>query len=425
MVSSETYEVAFADPPGTNLAGIPTTNLKLFSPYVSHGLPYDVACAKHVSETFHAKRVYIIASGTLARTSDKVERLITAIGKDNVVGVRKGMTPHTPWSEILSIAGECRKLDVDCVVTLGAGSTTDGAKIVVLALANDIQTPQQLARYSVESQDVPDNIAQPTVPLITIPTSLSGGEYFSLGGGTDDSTHHKQGFLHSGMGSKLIILDPELCVTTPPYHWLSTGIRSVDHCVEALCCLTATEKSDKKAEAGLRQLVPNLLKCKRDPNDVEARRQCQLAVVNAMDNIRAGIPMGGSHAIGHQLGPLGVPHGITSCIMCPAVMKYNIKHGKDPEIFKRQEKVRKLLWSEPEVAHTLRNASLDSNSDLGDLLDAIIRALGLPRTLSEVGVTDKEISGLSTRALEDFWAPTNPIPLLKPEQVTEILMEVK
>lgn len=132
MVSSETYEVAFADPPGTNLAGIPTTNLKLFSPYVSHGLPYDVACAKHVSETFHAKRVYIIASGTLARTSDKVERLITAIGKDNVVGVRKGMTPHTPWSEILSITGECRKLDVDCVVTLGAGSTTDGAKIVVL-----------------------------------------------------------------------------------------------------------------------------------------------------------------------------------------------------------------------------------------------------------------------------------------------------
>ncbi len=143
---------------------------------------------------------------------------------------------------------------------------------------------------------------QPTVPLITIPTSLSGGEYFSLGGGTDDSTQHKQGFLHSGMGSKLVILDPELATLTPEYHWLSTGVRSMDHCVEALCCLTATPASDATAEKGLRLLVPSLLRCKADAKDIEARRKCQLAVIHAMESVRAGIPMGGSHAIGHQLG---------------------------------------------------------------------------------------------------------------------------
>lgn len=104
------------------------------------------------------------------------------------------------------------------------------------------------------------------------------------------------------MGSKLIILDPELCLTTPEYHWLSTGVRSLDHCVESLCCLDGTSTSDEKAEKGLRLLAPNLIKCKADPNDVQARQQCQLAVCLAMDNIRAGIPMGGSHAIGHQLG---------------------------------------------------------------------------------------------------------------------------
>ena len=116
------------------------------------------------------------------------------------------------------------------------------------------------------------------------------------------------------MGSRLIILDPELCLTTPPYHWLSTGVRSLDHCVEAMCCLTATPSSDKKAEGGLRLLAPSLLRCKADPNDVEARRRCQLAVGPAMDNVRAGIPMGGSHAIGHQLGekhPLPSAHYLT------------------------------------------------------------------------------------------------------------------
>ena len=169
-------------------------------------------------------------------------------------------------------------------------------------LANDISEPSQLSRYSVESHDIPADVKQPTVPLITIPTSLSGGEYFSLAGGTEDATNNKNGFLHSGMGSKLVVLDPELCTLTPEYHWLSTGVRSIDHCVEALCCLDATPKSDEFAEQGLRLLVPNLLRCKDDLTDVQARLNCQKAVRLAMANVRAGIPLGGSHAIGHQLG---------------------------------------------------------------------------------------------------------------------------
>jgi alcohol dehydrogenase class IV len=246
-----------------------------------------------------------------------------------------------------------------------------------------------------------------------------------LAGGTDTETNHKQAFLHSGMGSKLIVLDPELCLTTPEYHWLSTGIRSMDHCVEALCSLEATAKSDEKAERGLRLLVPNLIKCKNSPDDVEARGQCQLAVVLAMDNVRAGIPMGGSHAIGHQLGPLGVPHGITSCLMCPAVMKYNLKYGTDPEIPRRQELVKSILWSEPEIEKAFVAAELNRDSaDLGDLLDCVIRAVGMPRTLTELNIQQEQISGLAERALHDQWSPTNPIPLVRKEQVAEILRAV-
>ncbi|KAK3073518.1 hypothetical protein LTR53_004857 [Teratosphaeriaceae sp. CCFEE 6253] len=283
MTAEETYRPAFTDPPGKNLAGIPISELDLPTPYLSYGLPFDEACAKHVRETFQASRVYVVASRSLAANTDKVDRLVAALGTDRVVGVRKGITPHTPWSEILQIAAECRAAGANCVVTLGAGSVTDGAKLVVLCLANDIRDPERLARFSVESTDVPNLIRPPEVPLITIPTSLSGGEYFSLAG--------------------------DLCQTTPEYHWLSTGIRGVDHCVEAMCSLNATVESDGKAEQGLRLLIPGLLRCKADPTDIAARRQCQLATPLGMGSVRAGITMGGSHAIGHQLGPLGVPHG--------------------------------------------------------------------------------------------------------------------
>lgn len=128
----ETYKPAFTEPPGTNLAGIPIKGLQLPSPWVSYGRPYYESCAKHIRETFSASKVYIIASTSLSRDTDALEKLLDAIGKNKVAGVRKGMTPHTPWSEVLSIADECRTAGADCVVTLGAGSLTDGAKLVVL-----------------------------------------------------------------------------------------------------------------------------------------------------------------------------------------------------------------------------------------------------------------------------------------------------
>ena len=64
-------------------------------------------------------------------------------------------------------------------------------------------------------------------------------------------------------GPALVILDPTLTADTPEFIWLSTGVRAIDHCVEIMCSLSATEKSDQDASSGLRLLVPGLLRCKR------------------------------------------------------------------------------------------------------------------------------------------------------------------
>lgn len=61
------------------------------------------------------------------------------------------------------------------------------------------------------------------------------------------------------MGAELLILDPALTISTPKKIWLSSGIRSVDHCVEGLCSFHATAENDIEATKGLRLLVPNLL----------------------------------------------------------------------------------------------------------------------------------------------------------------------
>lgn len=116
MSAPETYRRAFPD-----------SDL----PYISYGVPYPETCAYHVENTFKAERVYIIASKTLSTNTNALERLKDALGS-KVAGVRIGMKPHTYWSEILSVTEDCRRSKADLMITLGAGSLTDAAKIVSL-----------------------------------------------------------------------------------------------------------------------------------------------------------------------------------------------------------------------------------------------------------------------------------------------------
>jgi len=286
------------------------------------------------------------------------------------------------------------------------------------ALANNATSPQDLEVLTADRERPADvQVQPPYAPVVSIPTSLSGGEYQSMAGGTEDATRQKHPFKDPIRGPVLVILDPELTTTTPDQYWLSTGIRAVDHCVETMCSLQSTDEADRVAAEGLKMLVPGLLRCKKDKKDLEARLHCQLGVIKAMEAVKNGVPMGGSHAIGHQLGPLGVGHGETSCVMLPTICKFNAKVNVD-----RQEKVKDVLWADEEVKKVLQGRGLDEQvADLGDMLDGVISELGMPRSLKAVNVGKEQFDKLAMNSLKDHWSATNPIPLVDKDQIIEIL----
>ena len=146
----EVFRPAFDEPPAAVVYSN-TDPKTLVSPSISYRLPYTEACSKHVRSTFGCSRVYIICSGTLSRETDKLELLVEKLKKDGVevVGVMKGVRPHTPWSQIMKITNEAREAKADCLVTLGAGSITDCAKIVVLVrYPADMRAFVSLTRHS-------------------------------------------------------------------------------------------------------------------------------------------------------------------------------------------------------------------------------------------------------------------------------------
>jgi alcohol dehydrogenase class IV len=97
-------------------------------PHISTGIPFPAACAHHITNTFKASKVYIIVSNSISKT-ENFTKLQDALG-DKIVGVRKGIKPHTPWDDVLEIVKDIQKGGADIIITLGAGSLTDGAKVV-------------------------------------------------------------------------------------------------------------------------------------------------------------------------------------------------------------------------------------------------------------------------------------------------------
>lgn len=393
---------------------------------VSYGLPFDKAAARHIIGTLSCQRTYIVASKGLASHSDSLVKLENALHHKHV-GTWMGMPAHTPYDALIPILRDIREKAADCLVTLGGGSLADGAKLLTYALANGVESVEDLVRLEASylkldleavSRGEDSSLGNaPTVPLVFIPTTLSGAEYSKFAGCTNPTNRMKVQFTHPGMLAKILILDGELCRSTPDWVWRSTGVRAIDHCVENICSSRPKPESDDACLEGLGLLTRSLLRYVKEPDDMAARLDCQLGCNKAMTGLTMYVPCGASHGIGHNLGPLGVGHGQTSCILLPSVMKYNA-----PANSQRQKIIMDKLWSEPEVAQVLEKRGLvEGKVDAGDMLRAVFDELDMPRSLESVGVGREQWDQLARNSLADSFCHANVIPLVEAQQIKDIL----
>jgi len=355
--------------------------------------------ASELVERFGVSRVLLMASGTLRRETHEVARLEAALDR-KVAGVFDRMPAHSPRKAVLAAVEMARAADADLIVTLGGGSITDAAKAVQLALANDLHEPGDFDRLIGRPAS---DMAAPTIRQISIPTTLSAGEFSALAGVTDEATGAKHLLMHPLVVPRAVILDPAVTVHTPEWLWLSTGIRAVDHCVEGVCSLESHPFGDAQGLKGLQLLARGLPAAKADPGDLDARLDCQMGAWLSMGPLTSGVPMGASHGIGYVLGARhGVPHGHTSCIMLPSVMRWNAPANAD-----RQTSVSAAMGS-PEA-------------DAADLLHRLIQDLGMPRTLRAAGIAEPDLPAIAEGAMGTPWIPRNPRPIPSPAEVREIL----
>jgi maleylacetate reductase len=302
-----------------------------------------------------AKRALAIASpsgrAAAGRTLEELGERLAHL----VVGVRE----HVPTDDVESTREVADRVDADCLVAIGGGSSIGLAKGVAL---------------------------DRSAPIVAVPTTYSGSEMTPFYGVT--SQGRKRTGRADRVQPRVVLYDPALTTTLPRSVTASTGMNAVAHCVEALYAHDATPISSLMAEEGLRCLAEGLPASTGDPTDLGARSTALYGAFLAGSAL-AATTMGLHHRICHVLGgTYGLPHGEANAVMLPHVARFN-------------------ATAAPRALG--RVASALSHTDAPTAIEQLGSRLGAPSSLMQLGMDEDDLEKAARLSVDP--PPANPRPV--------------
>ena len=283
-----------------------------------------------------------------------------------------------------------REQNCDGVVAFGGGAALDAGKAIALMAGQ--------SRPLWDFEDRGDNYQRVDeagmAPVVAVPTTAgTGSEVGRASVILDEEAEEKKVIFHPRMLPAVVISDPELTLGLPAEVTAATGVDAYTHCFEAFCAPGFHPLADGIAVEGMRLVAEFLPRATRDGNDLEARAAMLAAASMGATAFQKGL--GGVHALSHPIGALyDTHHGLTNAVVLPYVMVFN-----RPSIEAKAEYLSRVLALEQPGFDALFEWTLGLRSELG-----------IPETLSEIGVDDERAEELGRMAARDPSAAGNPQP---------------
>ena len=276
----------------------------------------------------------------------------------------------------------------DGVIAFGGGSGIDLGKAVALMSGQ--------SRPVWDFEDIGDwwkrADAGAITPIVAVPTTAgTGSEVGRASVITNSATHEKKIIFHPRMLPSEVVCDPELTVGLPPPITAGTGMDAFAHCLEAFCSPHYHPMSQGIALEGMRvvsQYLPCAYEC---GSDLEARSQMMAAASMGAVAFQKGL--GAIHAVSHPIGALyNTHHGTTNATVLPQVLRFN-----RPAIETRIERAAAYLGIE------------GGFSGFFDFVVSLNSRLGMPGSLTELGISNPDLERLAKAALADPSVGGNPV----------------
>lgn len=312
--------------------------------------------------------------------------------------IKDGGIKYTTYLEVIpnptvDIVDEATALYKECgatsIVALGGGSSIDVAKAVGV-----------LVNYggSITEYEGNHKVPGPIVPMIAIPTTAgTGSEVTASAVITDESRNYKLSVFSYEILPKYAVLDPELIMTAPASIASSCGVDALIHAIEAYISTNASPFSDAMAEKAMELIGQNIRRFVANRKDEEAAC-AMMAGCNFAGIAFAWARLGNVHAMSHPVSAFfHVPHGVANSILLPTVIEYNALADNG-----RYEVIYNYI--------RLGNEALDGFKPemLVEEIKKLNVDLGIPKSLSEVGVKAEMIEEMAKDAMKSGNIPANP-----------------
>ena len=330
------------------------------------------------------QKVLVVYGGRSAERSGLLGRVYASLKQAGLPYVSlSGVQPNPRYELAQEGIALCKREQVDFVLAIGGGSVIDTAKCIAAGALYDGDPWQDFFIDKKTAQ-----AALPVACILTIAAAGSEGSWDAV------ITHEAQG-LKEMMRSESIrpvlsILNPELTMSLPAYQ-TACGITDMFvHITERYFTNTRdVDITDELAEALMRTILKYGILCVKEPDNYNARAQIMWAGTLAHNDL-CGVGREQdwtSHHIQRRIGAkYDSAHGAGLATIFPAWAQYVYKH--DVPRFVRF--ATKVMGVDNDVFHP-EEVALEGIRRI----KAYFASLGMPTTLSELGVKDEDIKELA------------------------------
>lgn len=303
------------------------------------------------------------------------------------LAVFSGVFGSPTASQVVEAAAAFKAHQADCVIGFGGGAALDVAKLVGVAATHEgdiLEFALGHPRMRPITHALPLFVALPT-------TAGTGSEVTHLSAVCEDDSHLKRGVLSASILARAVFADPELTIGLPPAVTAATGMDALTHNVESYLAPVYHPMCEGIGLEGARIVARALRTAVREPGNLQARSDMMMA--SLMGGVAFQKGLGAVHALSHPLGglkQLALHHGMLNAVLLPHVLRFNADAAGA-----RYDALRQAMRLAP-------------GADLADAVHALVGRLGLPLSLSEMGVPEDVYPAIAAAAVLDHSSASNP-----------------
>lgn len=311
--------------------------------------------------------------------------------------------PNPTVSNVKAGIDAFKNAQADILVAIGGGSSIDTAKAIGIVIAN----PDFSDIVSLEGCAPTKN---KSVPIIALPTTAGTAAETTINYVIiDEQKQKKMVCVDPNDIPAVAIIDAELMYSLPKGLTAATGMDALTHAIEGYITKGAWELSDMFEIEAIRMISRYLPVAVADPKNTEGRNGmavAQYVAGMAFSNVGLGLV----HGMAHPLGALfDIPHGVANAVLLPTVMEFNM-----PCCIAKYRRIAEAMGVDTAAMNDDEAAQAAC-----DAVKQLSQTVGIPATLTELGITENDIPALTAQALEDVCTPGNPRPVTG-EDVTGI-----